>query len=111
MARFYIKAGDRYPAISATLRDANEAAVDLTGISGTHFHMASVPGRSPAKVDAAASIVGLPIAGVVRYDWAVGDTDTPGEYYAEWEVTFGDGKTESFPNWEHTMIIITEDVA
>ena len=34
----------------------------------------------------------------VRYDWAVGDTAVPGDYWADFEVTWGDGTVTTFPN-------------
>ena len=44
--------------------------------------------------------------GVVRYDWQSGDTDTPGTYYVEFEVTYQDLSVETFPNNTNETVLI-----
>ena len=44
--------------------------------------------------------------GVVTYNWGTADTNTAGDYEAEVEVMWNDGKPETFPNdsyWEVTI--------
>ena len=60
-------------------------------------------------IDAAATIV-TAAAGLVRYSWASGDTDTAGSYQAEFEVTYADGSIETFPNSSNIKIDIMEDL-
>ena len=105
---FYIKRNDTSPAMRATLKDGDDAAVDLTGCS-VRFHMRSVGGTT-AKVDSAASIVTAG-SGIVQYAWSGGDTDTLGSFEAEFEVTFTGGEIESFPNNKFVQVEITDDSA
>lgn len=96
LADFFIRKGDRLPEIVATLQDANGVAVPLTSVSSVHFRMRA-PNSATYKVDAAAVITD-PFNGQVTYTWATPDTDTAGEYLADWLVTFSDGRSETFPN-------------
>lgn len=101
MAAFYIKRGDTKPSLYATLTE-HGLVVDLTGAT-VRFHMGDV-------VDAPAVIVEA-AAGTVRYDWADDDTLPGGSHRAEFEVTFSDGKIETFPNDTSIGVIIRGDVA
>lgn len=105
---FQIKAGDLRPTLDATLTDDAGTALDLTSASSCRFVMRSVAGGTP-KVAAAASIV-TPASGIVRYAWTGTDTDTPGDYFAEFEVTYAGPKTETHPNDGHLLVRITEDL-
>lgn len=92
---FTLAQGDRLPSITATLIDASGVAVNLTGLSVT-FKMRLSDESRPA-ITGGATITDA-INGKVRYDWASGDTDTPGLYLVTWAVTFAGPKIESFPN-------------
>lgn len=104
MSTFTIKENDTSPSWSATL---TEAAGNLSG-SSVKLIMRKL-GASSAKVDASATIVDAD-AGIVRYDWQAGDTDTPGVYRAEWEVTYSDSSVESFPNGTFFLVSIEADL-
>lgn len=108
MADFTIKQGDTLPPIGATLKDAAGAALDLTGAS-VRFHMRP-GGESAASVDQVCEIVDA-AAGKVRYAWQVGDTDAPGSYVAEFEVTFSDGRVLTIPNTTNLKIKIVAQIA
>lgn len=84
MADFSIKAHDQQPSIQASLT-SSDLPIDLTNAVDVYFIMRLV-GSQTVKVNAPASIVIPMESGFVRYDWAVGDTDTPGQYQAEWEI-------------------------
>lgn len=103
MADFVIKQGDRLPELQVTLTDSTGAAVDLAGAT-VRFHMRALNGKT-TKVDAAATLV-TPAEGVVSYAWMAGDTDTTGSYNAEFEVTFGDGRNQTFPNPGYIVVRI-----
>lgn len=84
--------GDTAPSISGTLTDADGSPLDLT-LADVKFQMRLLDDRR-FMVDATATIVGAD-AGTVRYDWAAGDLDTPGEYQAQWQITFSDNSIQT----------------
>ena len=94
MTDFWIKQNDTAPSLQAILKDGDGNAVDLTGAT-VEFHMSSVD-RTTKTVSQSANIVDA-VAGKVQYDWQAGDTDTPGTFLAEWQVTYSNGTTETFP--------------
>lgn len=102
-----IKKGDRLPAVTATLRAAG-AAVNLTG-GAVKFIMRS-KGGGTVKVNAACVLV-TPASGIVRYDWALADTDTPGLYDAEFQFTDAGGLRQTFPNDGHLEVLVQPDLA
>lgn len=104
---FSIKQNDTSPSLQATLKDASLAPIDLTGAS-VQFHMKSVDGN--LKVDSAMDIV-TPTSGVIQYDWQVGDTDTVGTYYVEFQVTYADLAVETFPNNGNLSVNIVKELS
>jgi hypothetical protein len=101
-----IKRGDTHNCIKAVLKGANGSVVDLTGCS-VKFHMA--PLRQPAIVSRATHIEDAE-AGEVWVVWAPGETDAAGFYQAEFEVTYQDGKRETFPNNGYISLLIQNDL-
>lgn len=107
MADFTIKANDERPSIQATLYTGGEA-VDLSTASSVDFIMAAANGGL-VKVNAAA-VIADEVNGVVRYDWDSADTDTPGDYEAEWQVTWSDGDTQTFPTATYHTVSVLADL-
>lgn len=105
---FYIKQNDTSPIIQATLKDASDELIDLTGAS-VRFHMRKI-GNTTAKVDSAATVEDA-LNGVVSYAWQAADTDTIGTFQCEFEVTYIDGGIETFPNSKFITVEITDDIA
>lgn len=111
---FLIKQNDERPLFVVALKDnygeTDEAAVDLTAATGVVFNMRQAGGttikisRSPGTITNAAT-------GEVTYIWGTADTDTVGDYEAEIEVAWNDGKPETFPNNGYWDITITDDIA
>lgn len=98
MATFYIKRGDTAPALRYALLPET---VDLTG-ANVAFVMDGL-GRLPAHVIEARPAV-------VQYDWRSGDTARAGLHRAEFEVTYSDGRIETYPNAGYLLVQIGEDL-
>lgn len=105
---FYIKKGDRLPTIRSTLYQPDGEIQPLTSVSGVKFIMYQ---NGTEKINAAASVLEGGTTGAVEYAWATNDTNTSGVYKAEWQVTFTDGKPQTFPNKGYISVIITDDLA
>lgn len=104
----YLKQNDTSPTLDAILTDADGNVVDVTGAS-VQFHMQKI-GAATLKIDSAASVIDG-AAGHVRYTLQAGDTDTPGSYKAEYEVTFLDGSIETFKNTpDQLRVVITPEL-
>lgn len=99
---FTIKQSDTSPSIQATLQDSDGNAVNINGAS-VRFHMKAVGGA--VVIDQPMTIVNA-AGGIVRYDWQTGDTDTPGTYYVEFEVTYSDNTIETFPNNTNETVLV-----
>lgn len=107
MPDFSIKRNDLLPPITATLTYSDGTPVDVTGAT-VRFFMSALTGGT-AKVSGAATIVSG-TDGEVQYAWAGTDTDTAGDYMAEWEVKFPSTKRLTFPNNGYLAIQILPDL-
>ena len=107
MPDFFIKQNDTSPVFQATLRGPAGSGENLAGAQSVTFKMANsvqeVKVSQPVTIDDAAN-------GIVSYEWQVGDTDTSGTFFAEFEVVKSDGKRETFPNTDPINVIIKKDV-
>lgn len=103
----HIKQGDRRPAAPATIKRGT-TVVDLSTATSVTFKMTNFY-EMQKKVDAAADVTDA-VNGEVEYRWADGDTDTPGKYYAEWEVLWSDGTPETFPTAVPDIVIVYGDL-
>jgi hypothetical protein len=106
MATFNLKRGDRLPKISATLKDSTGAVVDLSGGATVTFRMRKVGSTGALKVNTSANIVNA-AGGVVEYPWAATDTDTAGDYEAEFVANFG-SLVQTHPNDSYIDVKISE---
>lgn len=104
----FLKSADTSPAIAYQLKDGNGVVVTLTG--ATVKFMMWAPGAAAAKINAAATITDAAL-GKVSYTPTAGNTDTPGDYLAEWQVTFSGGAIETFPNSDHLKVRVLQDLA
>lgn len=106
MPDFTLKAHDRRPSIQATLTQGG-TAVDLTSALSVKFIMAATPSGT-VTVNTTATIL-TAASGIVKYDWGATDTATPGNYLAEWEVTWATGIKQTFPTLTtHTISILAD---
>jgi hypothetical protein len=69
---------------------------------------ADAPATAAAKVKRSAVVVDAATR-TLRYDWALGDTDTSGVYRGEFEVT-ANGRPETFPTDSYIDIVVYDDV-
>lgn len=103
---FFLKRGDTSPALQYSLLPA---PIVLTGAT-VRFSMRPRGSVTPT-INRAVAVIEDALAGIVRYDWQVANTDTPGLYEAEFEVTYADGTVETFPNSDWIIIRIEGDIA
>lgn len=108
MADFYIKKGDTLPRLGATLKSVAGTPINLTGATVTFKMRPS--GGGTTKVSAPATIVNA-TAGTVEYAWQTADTDTAGNFEAEWIVDFGSGLLQRVPNSTFFSIAIQTGIA
>lgn len=110
---FEIKAGDTSPSIEYTLQDSNNNAIDITGHNEVEFHMVELESRETVVNDDTNGNVVVSDAenGRVKYEWTAEDTAESGLYLAEWEVTYADNTVETFPNNDHIVVWIFDELA
>ena len=107
MADFVIKSGDSLPLLEATLLDADNIGIILTGAS-LRVRIRKAGKEYPDLVDNA-TIVST-VAGTVKYDWNGPVPLEPGIYYGEWLVTFSDSTVETFPNVFFFTLQVTKNL-
>jgi hypothetical protein len=105
---FYASQGDTAPVIAEQLLDGAGNPAPLTGAS-VKLQM-WLPGAAVAKVDAAATITDAAL-GKVSYTWTAPNLDTPGDYLAQWKVTYSGGAIERFPNSGYRKVRVSAYVA
>ena len=106
MQTVYIKKGDRYPLLTATLQLEDGTALDLT--AGTViFRMSTQHGKNLVN---SAAVVVTAASGLVRYEWAAGDTDVEGKFRGEFVATLASGRDVTCPNFEYIDIRIQDSV-
>lgn len=106
--RFAMKRHDRRPVLRMTVtKQSDGSALDFTGATAKFLMYDS---EGVEKVNAVAAIEAPPTSGILRYDWQAGDTDTEGEYKAEFEVDYGGGDKLTIPNADFLFVKIYEDL-
>ncbi len=103
---FYIKQNDSSPIIRAKLRGAGNALLNLSAAT-VNFRMQKSSGENVIQGEAE---IFDPSEGTVQYTWQSGDTSVSGVYLAEFEVTYADGKVESFPNVGYMQVNIKPEL-
>ncbi len=110
MADYTIKQNDTEKKLEATLRDAADVAVDLTGATIV-FSMRRLDDRTVVISKQTVTITNPPgTDGKVEYPWKLSETATLGEYEGEFQVTFSGGGVQTFPNDRHIRIRIVDDI-
>lgn len=107
---FNIKQNDTSPILAKELLDALQQQIPLTGSETVVFSMrVAGPDVTAMKINRRPSSIQLP--NIVIHTWQAGDTNTPGHYWGEFEVTYGDGTIETFPNSGYLDILIDPQLA
>jgi len=103
MQTFTIKRGDTSPAILYALFPETISLAAATIL----FKMSGQSGGLKVNAPAYVSQSSPPVVG---YQWQAEDLDTAGNFLAEFEVTYGDGSVETFPNDEYIRIKVLSDL-
>lgn len=104
---FFIKQNDTSPSLKAFIQDADGNSVNLTG-AAVRLHI-NETGGGPNIIDELMTVNDAN-GGEVQYDWVAADTVNAGTFSAEIEITFSDGKIETFPNDGYFTITITAEL-
>lgn len=73
-----------------------------------------VSNRLGVKINAAMEILDdgtEEMRGLVRYSWVSGDTDTPGDFKTEVEVTWPGSRPQTFPSEGYLVTRVSKDLA
>lgn len=105
---FNIKQNDTSPALEATCLNEDGAPIDLTGATSVRFHMRNATGTVVLDED---MLVDDATGGIVVYVWDAADTAVVGRFQAEVEITFSNGRVETFPNSGYLEVVIIDDIA
>lgn len=106
MSDIAVKRGETVD-IEANLQDGNGNAVDLTG--AVVYFQARTSAGDTLKIDRLATVV-TPSTALVRASLTSDDTDTRGNYKAEWRAVYAGGY-RIFPEDGYLSMKIAEDLA
>ena len=107
---FYIKRGDRLPVLTMTLRSSDGRAVNLATASSVVLRMRERGSTTNATIAGTCAVTGSG-TGEIEYRWSSGETNSAGTYSGELLVTWGDGRTQTFPSRGSFEIIIGDSLA
>jgi len=106
---FFMKQNDTAPSLAITvLNKSTKLPLSLVGATAKFSMRAS--GSVVAKVNGVSADVYDETGGKVRYNWTASDTDTVGEYEAEFEVTLQGGGIVTFPQDGYIKVIVLDDI-
>ncbi len=106
---FYIKTDNTGPDLEIQFLDEDGDPVNITGNTALTFSMREKRSGT-VKVDAVAATPVEVTTGTVKYVWSAANTDTAGEYEAEFSCTLSSGQIISFPNNGYILILISESI-
>lgn len=106
------KRGDTAPPLRAALRNADGTRPDLNG-ADVVLILARY-GHPDDETDAVALTFDADVLTDqdedVERDWEEGDLAVPWTYFLEWQVTYADGKVESFPGEGYQRFVLKNDL-
>lgn len=108
---YAIKEGDLEPPLEAILfKSAGGAPLDLTTAEGVVAHVRCMEDDPPPLISREVLVVDAD-AGVVRFEWEAGETDVPGLYEIEFEITWEDDRPQTVPTKSNQTFRIYEAIA
>lgn len=100
---FTIKQGDTRERLAVRISSEPDDV-----LSSVRFFMSTYEGDT--VIDGKPALIELQPStdaqGIISYQWDAGDTATDGVYLAEFEVTFNDGRIETYPNYDYIEVRI-----
>ncbi len=112
---WYIKRGDTWPVLTASLTDATTgAAIDLTSVTAVKL-LLRLAGTTTPYLEKTGAISSPASGGVVTYtfvagDWTGSSALAPGTYEAEWQLTYTGGGIRTAPTEAYFHIEIYDDI-
>ncbi len=106
MSAYYRKQNDTAQAFRYAPAYSDGTALDFSGAT-LRFHMRRT-GLDEAKVDELATITS---EDAFEYFPVADDVDEAGEFQVEWEVTYSNLKTETWPSKGYIACTIEDDIA
>jgi hypothetical protein len=112
---FILRANDTASIITGTAEDQTGTPISIAGAT-VRFHMrtlnsAGTPVLNQAAANDQAGDGTDGTMGNMSYAWVAGNTAVSGFYLGEWEITFNNGKVQSFPNGGYVVLYISPEVA
>lgn len=108
---FTIKRHDTLPQLVVTvINAATGEPEDFTDVASVSFLMSTDSEPRVAKVDAGAFVVLPGTGGTLMYTFTAADTDTAGDYLAEFVVTFLDGSRVTAPHNDYIRVRVVADL-
>lgn len=107
-----VKKGDRYPGLLVQLRNISSGApLDLTNASSVVFRMRTAAAAPGVYKASGTCTITSATTGQVTYAWGPTDTDTLGDYEAEFVVTWSGGLVQTIPTKGYLMITVEPTLA
>lgn len=103
-----LKVGDTAPELQSTLTVRGER-VDFNTVSEVTFRMFDEYEDIVIEDDTSGNVtIENTTDGEVSYQWRDSETKQVGEYDAEWELLYNDGRTITVPNDHFITVVISE---
>ena len=109
---FKIKRNDTLPSLRVSIGTkgslGQKMGYNLSNVTGITFTM--IDECSNSKIYEQTAQIICSSGGTIQYNWQVGDTDTSGIFYGEFELKFATGDKMSIPTQEGIKIEIIKDI-
>ena len=104
-----VKKGKTSPFVQFRLFDMDTfLPVDLTGAQIKFFMEGPEDSTDVKRIEGEGEVVVSPLTGIGKYEWNPGETEIPGSYRADFEVTLSDGTQVRVPEGREFITITIE---